>query len=236
MTEHFFETTAGIKIKIPPISMLDLQLAQNAAEKKFRARGEPVDPPTYEVEVLGGEKEYHPHTETTILDASEEDKATWVKYLETSGWVQEETQDRTALVFLEGILVELPEDNAWAERRKKLFGEEVPEDLDQRKLYYLNNVLLKTPADKSGLMLEIQRLSMTGTNEEAIEAMEELFRRQMEIQGRAGVEALKALAKEETGVVLQPPPTGRAGGQSAGPNGAPTERVAGRRPGRDRRR
>lgn len=236
MTEHFFETTAGVKIKIQPISMLDLQLAQRAVENEFRERGEPIDPPTYEIEVLGGEKEVHPHTETTIQDAGMEEKASWERYLEAIGKMQMEIQDRTALVFLEGICIELPADDAWIKRRKRLFGEDVPEDEDQRKLYYINNVLLKTPADKAGLMLDIQRLSLTGTSQEAIEAMEDLFRRQVEIQGRASVKALKALTQEETSLVLQPASAGRSGGQSAGVDGAATAGTSNRRPGRNHRR
>jgi len=74
MNEHFFTTTAGIEIPIQPISLLDLQLAQDAIEAEFREKGEPIEPPTYEVDVLGGEKEYHPYTEQSIVDASDEEK------------------------------------------------------------------------------------------------------------------------------------------------------------------
>lgn len=237
MTEHFFETTAGIKIKIQPISMLDLQLAQTAVEKEFRARGESIEPPTYEVEVLGGEREHHPHTEKTIVDASEEEKAAWAKYIETVTRLQTEIQTRTALIFLEGIVFNLPADENWIARRKRLFGDEqIPEDEDGRKLFYVNNVLLKTPADKSGLMMLIQRLSLTGASEEAIEAMENLFRRQMAESNRAGLEVLKALAQEKAqNVVLQPDSTGQSGGQSVGVDAKPVQATQRRRPSRDHR-
>jgi len=236
MTEHFFETTAGVKVKIQPISMFDLQLAQQAVQNEFRARGEQVDPPTYEVDVLGGEKEYHQYTEMTIQDASPEEKATWERHILAITQMGQEIQDRTALVLLEGICVELPADNAWAERRKRLFGEEVPEDEEQRKLYYINNILLKTPADKSGLMMAIQRVSLTGANEEAIQAMEDLFQRQMEASGRAGTEVLKALAKEKAGMVLQPDTPGRTGGQSMGDDAKPIQKASRRRPGHNNSR
>lgn len=236
MTEHFFETTAGVKVKIQPISMFDLQLAQQAVEKEFRTRGEQVDPPTYEVDVLGGEKEYHQHTETTIQDASPEEKIIWERHILATTQMGQEIQDRTALVFSEGICVELPTDNAWAERRKRLFGEEIPEDEERRKLYYINNILIKTPADKSGLMLAIQRLSLTGTNEEALQAMEDLFRSQMETSGRFAAETLKALTKEKAGVVLQPDTEGRAGSQSVGNDARPIQKASRRRPGHNNSR
>lgn len=217
MSKHFFETTAGIKISIQPISMLDLQLAQDAVENEFRERGEPIDPPTYEVEVLGGEKEHHQHTAETIKDASDEEKEAWKKHFQAMEEMQKEIQDRTAFVFLEGVVFELPTDDAWIKRRKRLFGETVPEDEDERKLYYLNNVLLKTPADKSGITLKIQRISLTGANEEAIQAMETLFRHQMGIQERDALEQIKTLVQEtESGLVVQPNATGRAGGQGVG--------------------
>lgn len=231
MTKNIFTTTAGVEIPITPIAIIDLQLAQDAIKREFEARGEPIEPPTYEVDVLGGEKEIHPYNTQTIMDAPPEDKEKWDKYLEAIGRMENEIQQRTAIVFMDGILVDLPEDEGWAERRKKLFGEEVPTDPDQKKLYYINNILLKTPADKSGVMMAIQRLSLTGANQEAIDAMEELFRRQMEAQGRAGVEALKAAVQKETAdLVLQSDSQGQLNGKSLGANTKSVSPTKRRRP------
>jgi hypothetical protein len=234
MAEHFFTTTAGVKIPIQPISLLDLQLAQNAVEEQFREEGEPIDPPTYEVYLELEEKsEYHPHTEVTIKDATDEEKEAWQAYLDAVNKMQGEVESRTALVFLEGIIFDLPEDESWIKRRKRLFNEDVPEDEDERKLHYINNVLLKTPADKSDLMLEIQRLSMTGADEEAIEAFVTLFRRQMEAQGRPAIELLKAQLEEDTeDVVLQSPTKGRDSSKSAGNDNSPIPAIANSRSGR----
>jgi hypothetical protein len=231
MTDHFFTTTAGVKIPIQPISLLDLQLAQNAVEKEFRDKGEPIDPPTYEVEVFGSDKlEINPHTEVTIEDASDEEKEAWQKYLEAVGRLGDEIEQRTALVFLEGIIFDLPEDDSWIERRKKLFDEDVPEDEDGRKLSYINNVLLKTPADKSGFTLAIQRLSMTGVNEEAIDAMEELFRGQVELEQRQVVERIKSRFQKETeDMVLQSSTSRRASSESEGDDDAPIQKPTNRR-------
>lgn len=215
---HIFTTTAGIEIPIQPISLLDLQLAQDAIEKEFLDNNEPIEPPTYEVETFGGGEEINTYTELTIVDAPEEDKEKWRLHLEALDRMGEEIQKRTGIIYLDGITYDLPEDDSWIARRKKLLNEDIPDDPDELKLHYVNNVLLKTPADKSGLMLEIQKLSMTGVNEEAIQAMEELFRSQVEIQGREGTQALKALIQkqEAESMVLQPPDEGRNGSQVKG--------------------
>ena len=148
---HIFETTAGDRIEYGPIALDDLRLAQNAVIKAYRERGEQVEPPTYEVEILGGEKGYHPHTEETIKDASDEEKATWQKFKECNERMQKDIQDKTALIFLEAFKVQLPSDDTWIERRKKLFDEDVPEDEEKRLLFYVNNVLLLKDVDSVDL-------------------------------------------------------------------------------------
>jgi hypothetical protein len=178
--KHTFETVAGDVIEIKPISIMDLQLAQIAAKKEFEEKGYLLTPPKYEVEVLGGGIEYHPHTSETIGEADDDIKTLYEEYLTNTKKLQDEIQKRTALVFLEGIIVELPKDNAWAVRRQALFGEEIPTGEEELKLHYVNNVLLKTLSDKKEIMLKIQVLSMTGFPEEAIQAMENLFRGQVE--------------------------------------------------------
>ncbi len=216
MTEHFFTTTAGIKILIQPVSMLDLELAKNAVEEHFRKADKPIDPPTYEVEVLGGEKENHPHTEKTIEEGTGQEKENWQAHLEAVNEMQDEIQSRTALVFSEGIIIDLPEGDSWIKRRKKLFNEDVPEDEDEKKLYYINNILLKTPADKSDLMLEIQLLSLTGATPEAIKAYEDLFRGQMEISGREATQLIKTQLKKQEELVLQSTIEGRISSENEG--------------------
>lgn len=180
MSKHTFETVAGDVIEIRPISILDLQLAESAAKKWCKEQGYKLEPPTYEVEALGGEIEYHPHSEITIQEV-EDGKvlAEWEDYLQDNQRMREEVQKRTAYVFLDGMVINLPQDDSWAKRRERLFGETIPTNEDDLKLYYVNNVLLKTPADKQNIMLEIQKLSLTGVSEEAIQAMENLFRRRM---------------------------------------------------------
>jgi hypothetical protein len=228
-----FETTAGEKVEYGPIALDDLQLAQNAVEEEYRSRGEPIDPPTYEVDILGGEKEYHPHTEETIKDAPEEEEVAWREHKEALTRMQDSIQERTALIFLDAIKVQLPKDDKWIKRRKQLFNENIPEDEEERLLHYVNNVLLKTPADKNGLMENILELSMSGAPEEVMQAYKDLFRRQMEIQGRAVVKVLETLEGTDEEMVLQSMDASQLGSQGMADDSKPIPKPKRKRQGGD---
>lgn len=184
-----FETVAGEIIPLKPISLLDVQRAQDAARQEFIDNGEPIDPPTYRIEQLGYEDSENAPTEEynfkTILDAPEEDKQLWAKHIEALNRLGEERQRRTAIIFAEGADIELPDNDDWIKRQKKLFNIDAPDDPDERKVFYLNRVLLKTPADKDGFQWAVYSLSMTGATEEAIQAMERLFWSTMAIGKRS---------------------------------------------------
>lgn len=209
-----FTTTEGKIIKYGPIALADLELAKNAVEAEFRARGEPLDPPTYEVPVLGGEVEHHPYTEKSIEDGTEEEKAQWDAYKDAIGRLETEIEHRTAYIFLDAMHIELPEDDRWIKRRKRLFNEDVPTDEDEQLLYYANNVLLKTPADKNGIMEEILVFSMTGVPEEVVEAYKSLFRRSIREEGQKAVALAKAI--QGTGDTMDVQPVDAASDDSQG--------------------
>lgn len=229
MTEHFFTTTAGVIIPIQPISLLDLQLAKNAIKEQFKEEGKPIDPPTYEIFLEFENKNvYEPHTEATIQEGTEEEKEAWQKHFEAAEEMSREILDRTALITSEGIIFDLPEDDSWIKRRKKLLNEDVPEDEDEKRLYYINNVLLKTQADRENLTLEIHLLSMTGASSEAIEAYEEWFRGEVAITNRKVVERLKAQLEKQKELVLQSTTKGRTGSEGTGDDDSSTPSTANR--------
>ena len=133
--------------------------------------------------------------------------------------MQVEIGKRSALIFLEGVIYDAPSDDRWIKRRKKLFNQDVPTDEDEQRLFYINNELLKTPADRENITKEIYMLSMTGADEEVISAMETLFQRQVEIAQRPIIKNLKALTEEKTeSVALHPDAEGRNNGKSVGAN------------------
>jgi hypothetical protein len=212
-----FETTAGEKIEHGPIAIDELQLAQNAVEEEYRARGEPIDPPNYEIPLeIEGTSEFHPHTPETIKDASEEEKAAWDDHVDAVERMQNDIESRTAFIFLEAIKVELPEDDAWVKRQKRLFNRDVPDDPEEKLLFYVNNVKLKTPADKNGIMESIFEFSMSGAPSEVKQAYKDLFRREVEQAGRKAVEFIETFEGSNEKVVLQSVDAKRDGSQRVG--------------------
>lgn len=184
--KHYFETTAGEKVGIKPIALVDLQLIETAVHKEFKDNPF-YKPPTYQIEVLGGEVETHEHTNQTIEEGTDSDKEKWANYLEVQSQIADEIASRTAYVFLDGMDFDLPSDDKWIKRRLKLFGEIPPSGEDELKLYYVDKVLLKTPADLYGIRNKIIEVSMDGASEEVIEAFLSLFRSPLEKSQRAEI-------------------------------------------------
>lgn len=231
---RIFTTTAGVEVPYQPVSFADLELAKSAVEQEFRDAGKPIDPPTYEVKLeLEGTSEHHPHTIRTIQDASDEDKAKWDAHQEALIELGDEIQKRTSLIFAEGILYDLPEDDSWIARRKRLFNEDVPEDPEERRVHYINNVLLKTPADKEGLMEKIYEISLTGAGEEAVQVIMDGFRSQVAITKREALTRVKTAIKEQEDMVLQSEAEGQSSGKGVGDVAIPISQPAGDGPGGD---
>lgn len=215
MKQHFFTTSSGEDLPIGPISLLDVQLAQQAVVQEFRLRGEPIDPPTYSVETIGGDIEYHPHTAVTIKDASPEEVTAFTLHLEAINRMNAAIERRTKLVYYEGIKVNLPADDAWATRREQLFGEIIPTDPEERRIYYVDKIKLKTPADKNGIIWAITEASMEGSPAEAIDAARELFRGQIEQANRRAFNLPQNSTRQDN-VVSQPADEPSSGGESVG--------------------
>lgn len=216
-----FTTTAGEKVEYGPIALDDLQLAQNVVKQEYLDKGEPIEVPTYQVEILGSTKEKplfetHPHTEKTIENGTDEEKEAWKDHINAVERMQDDVESRTSLIFLDAIKVELPKDDKWAKRRKRLFNENIPEDKEEKLLHYVNKVLLKTPADKNGIMQEIFDLSMSGAPEEVKQAYKDLFRRQVEQTGREVVKLLETIEGADEEMVLQSDNASGDGGKRVG--------------------
>jgi hypothetical protein len=187
-------TTEGLEVRLRPVSRVLIQSVQRAVERELRAKGLPLDPPTYEVVTATGDKEVHAHDEDSI--STDEERAAWEAYLAARETLQDEANARVAkTVVVGGVICDDPPDS-WVEDMRYL-GVELPEDPRDLKYAYLEMEILKTPADLMRAMAGVMRLSLEGAPKETIESIEALFRRALE------GDAAPVPASEEGGVELQ---------------------------------
>lgn len=159
-------TEDGLEYPIRSISMLDLQAAKTGLENEYRARGEPIDVPTYEVTLTGGVKVLHNLTEKNLVVAKDpaetkRRETAWAEYQAALGRMDAEYGAISRDIFLDGLDVELPSDESWIERRRRRHIE-VPDDLYARLNYYKMNEILRTPGNLVRLQEEVILLSSSG--------------------------------------------------------------------------
>lgn len=179
-----FTTTEGRVVEIRPVSQVLINLVGARVEKDWRARGEPIDPPTYETTTAAGVKETLPWTAEMADAMDAETRAKWDEHIAAVEGMKAETRLEQGRVWLlQGVVV--PEnlgpdsDPNW----KALVGFlklDVPEDPTERRLMYYETAIFKTPADIIGVTKQIMMISADGVSEEELAAIEDLFRRAVE--------------------------------------------------------
>lgn len=169
-----FFTAAGLEIEFEPISPMVLEESESGLLSEYKKRGEPVTPPTYTVETAGGGTQTFEHDEKSLRN--DEDKKQWDAYIDaTRRLLAEQSQLRLEIV-LSALKVQLPEDKEW-ERKYKRWHITVPDDSDDKLIFYIEREILKTPDDIFTAMTQVITTSMKGTvSEEAIEAASKSFR------------------------------------------------------------
>ena len=199
--KNVYVTVAGVEVPIGPVNLFDLNLAAAGLEKEYRERGEPLDPPTYAAELAGGGTQTFEHDEDTLevtpgmvlseaLGDPEKAKEiaahrtavnreAWADYMSANARLIAEQSALRMEIMLDGVKAELPEDGAWEVRRRRRHLE-VPDDLAEKRLYWIQRELLVTPADAEEALAAIIRLSSQGMPEEAIKAAEAMFRHQVQ--------------------------------------------------------
>jgi len=167
-------TTEGIEVIVKPVSaQLFEQIGLNI-EKKYRERGEPITPPTYEVSTIAGTVETHVHDESSLQ--TEEDKEKWAAYQDALARMSKEKSDlSTRFLLLNGVQFELPDNDTWIKRQES-FGFVVPDDPTDRLLHYMMTELFKTVADVTNVTIKIVSLTYDGIDPELLRAAEESFR------------------------------------------------------------
>ena len=172
--ERTFTTTEGAVIRVHAVSQLQLQLVSQGVEKRLRAEGLALDPPTYEVKTADGRTERVPHDAESVQ--TDEEKAAWAAYMAAKARLQRESHEATTkLLLLRGLDIP-PAPPGW-DAEQVAFGIELPDDLNERRLVYLQVEILRTPEDILNAIMTIMRASVTGTDPSMLEAVEASFRR-----------------------------------------------------------
>lgn len=176
-----FVTSDGLQVPIAPISLIEMDLAEAGLRQDFLDQGEPLDPPSYTVQTVGGGEEIHFHDETTLEVPGDEVKTAenlkaWEAHIEALKRHNAERSVIQSNIILDGLQVELPEDDAW-EIRQRSYHIRIPVDPIEKRRHYIQTVILKTPDDLMRLMEQVMILSTQGVvSEEAVKAAVNTFR------------------------------------------------------------
>lgn len=172
-----FTSSRGITVKINGLSPFLIQALGPDLREEYAEAGSPVDPPTYEIELPGGEKETRDHDATTLK--TDEDRAAWAAYQELAAEFTAELQERTMrLLFIRGVQAPpLVDSDEWIEEQK-FFGARIPEGKFERRYHWIKTELVSSADETIDLMDRI--LALSGVGEGALRAAREAFRDSME--------------------------------------------------------
>lgn len=168
-------TANGSQITLLPVSPFLMKEIEIGLEDEI---GRPVKP-TYITKIGEGETavvQEVEHDETTIT--TEEELVDWKAYNEHLKKWNELLQARMVeAIVLEGIEFDMPEDNSWIARQKRL-GIKVPDDQIDREIHYFRTKVIGDPED----LLEVMMLAMAGSEVDADtkKAANALFRREVQ--------------------------------------------------------
>lgn len=174
MNKMIFTTDAGLEVHYEPASALQIEMSEQGIRKAYKERGASIEPPTYEVETVGGGTQVFQHDKDTIK--TDEQKAAWEKYLVDSAEMEIEIINTRNAILMDAILVDLPADGAWEARQKKRYIQ-IPDDPDEKRSHYIQTEVLKTVNDAYGITEKIMIATLSGAvPEAAIEAASATFR------------------------------------------------------------
>lgn len=180
----YFINSRGIKVEFLPVNQNSIDDLIEAIRQKYAS--EPLDPPTYEIEVFGGGKKIEPHNATT--PKTEEEQAAWEAHqVALRRFTSEWTEAVLKLLILDGIKNDAPEE--WIKRRR-FIGAPLPDDEFERKWIYARSELIVSDEDNNELQVMPRLLSYRGLTDEEYAQQERRFRYILEaVKGRTGVAA-----------------------------------------------
>lgn len=174
-------TRRGVEIQVIPLSDFTIELLNRQVEKKYRDAGEPVDPPTYSFETIGGGIQTEVLDESSLEDPqdpeqTERNKQAWAAHKATLAKMEKD-RDETLMraQFLMGAKV-IGEENPEFEQIFKALGVEIPDDPNERKIMYLRDYAMND-GEMQEFFFMVQMLSLGSiVPEEDIEAARATFR------------------------------------------------------------
>ena len=197
--KHVYVTVNGREVEYQAISLDALRLSWNGIEKQYRERGEPLDPPTYEIVTGGGGKVQEPHDKTT--EKTPDEQIAWDAYVDAVNRLQDDKSIMQMQYILEDGLegLQVPADDSWLEKHKRRLIE-IPTDPDKLREFYITSEILKTHDDMAGITMSVMLLSQQGKVDEAeLETALESFR------GYLGRKAIKRIINRQKQVETQQP-------------------------------
>lgn len=181
-------------------------------------------PPTYEVEIAGGDIETHVHDETTL--ETDEDRAAWAAYQKDFASANNRMIEKILrLLFAKATGDVLPPSDDWAKEQAYL-GVDVPGEPLERKIHYIQTELLTHTSDIMAFMTAA--MALTGVDEEVVQAAEATFRNPVREAGEdPGPGAGQPAA--EGALVAQPDISRNGNGEGVGVDAQPVGRPRRRR-------
>jgi len=184
MAKTYFTTVDGKEFKITAVSFDLISRAIYQKRQEYIERGEPMDVPTYEVELAGGVKETYTHDEKSIEQrANPEEAAAWAAHKDAAKRFQAEQASLTTRILIwEGLVPNIQDamaDPTWVTRHER-WGVKVPTEPDARTEYYVSLEVLKTAEDTLRFVQAITALSGQGRIDEGeVDRLMDLFRHKL---------------------------------------------------------
>ena len=170
MSDKTLTTVSGKQFNLRPVSDTLVTKAVLAVKSEFRARGEPIDPPTYTTSI----GEIMPHDETSIIGDEQAEQA-WKQHITALEQLQTAQEERKLKALMQGVIFEIADDG-W-QLRHQLLGVTIPSDPAELWWHYLTTEVLETPEDLFEAVQSITLLSYRGAvDEEALKAAMASFR------------------------------------------------------------
>lgn len=228
-------TTAGRKVRLRPVSHIELQEIDGVVRREFEERDEPLAVPIYEAQIAGGGVQVFQHDEESLeypfslalreTDGDQEAaeklaaartvgaRAAWDAHKDAVARLGAEINRRKGLFLFEEGVADDDTGQAWDGTvpkewiaHRQRHKFEVPEDPFQLRLFYILRGLLVTQQDQSEAAARVLALTATGVDNEKVTAAIDFFR--LSMARRASADRTEAQAQPG---VLEDEPAGGGG-------------------------